>query len=476
MKKTILRVLTALCLLPAAWSLRAQDPDRNMARLTLDDSTYVHVLLGVHGENGDFEEKDIFMPESTLRGTMDAYSRKVLDKVHLYGHFGYGYELGRRSTWRGWIDPYETPFMLADSIPGDISLERYAMQAGVGLPLGGGWSAGLDLAYDVALLAKHKDLRNKNTGMNFRVAPGLHWQGGNFGAGFDLGYERGTEKVEYSQESSSVEHVLFAIYGLWVGQGYGFASAETKRLKENDRFFGDLQTDLRIGSAVLHNNFRLAWKREMQTETGYNNLQHGTVRTWEWRDDLSLAIGRFHQVEAGISWTTMQGFRPLQQQELDPDSKIRIWKTYGDPVFCYFREYDKEYVRYSFGPSWKVSVGADNFRLHHSYTEYPQRFEQRVSYVTPYVGMDLPLGSAWLLSAHVGYTYSYEEMHDTTKWQIPGPLQQQIRFWTGNSVSGRLAACWSHGRMTLGMDYGFAAATTFDGFRHTGSLTAGFAF
>mgnify|MGYP002861049299 CR=1 FL=1 len=346
------------------------------------------------------------------------------------------------------------------------------MEANRGAPLG----AVMFVAYDVALLAKHKDLRNKNTGMNFRVAPGLHWQGGNFGAGFDLGYERGTEKVEYSQESSSVEHVLFAIYGLWVGQGYGFASAETKRLKENDRFFGDLQTDLRIGSAVLHNNFRLAWKREMQTETGYNNLQHGTVRTWEWRDDLSLAIGRFHQVEAGISWTTMQGFRPLQQQELDPDSKIRIWKTYGDPVFCYFREYDKEYVRYSFGPSWKVSVGADNFRLHHSYTEYPQRFEQRVSYVTPYVGMDLPLGSAWLLSAHVGYTYSYEEMHDTTKWQIPGPLQQQIRFWTGNSVSGRLAACWSHGRMTLGMDYGFAAATTFDGFRHTGSLTAGFAF
>ena len=168
MKKVLIILGIALFQLLAGWPVRAQvpvpEPARNMARLVLEDSTYVHVLMGVHGENGDFEEKDIFMPESMLRGTMDAYSRQTLDKVHLFGHFGYSYELGKRSTWRGWIDPYETPFMLADSIPGDISIERYAMQAGMAMPLGNGWSAGLDLSYNVALLAKHKDLRNKNTG------------------------------------------------------------------------------------------------------------------------------------------------------------------------------------------------------------------------------------------------------------------------------------------------------------------------
>ena len=262
MKKVLIILGIALFQLLAGWPVRAQvpvpEPARNMARLVLDDSTYVHVLMGVHGENGDFEEKDIFMPESMLRGTMDAYSRQTLDKVHLFGHFGYSYELGKRSTWRGWIDPYETPFMLADSIPGDISIERYAMQAGMAMPFANGWSAGLDLSYNVALLAKHKDLRNKNTGMDFRVAPGIHWQGGHLGAGLDLGYERGTEKVEYSQESSSVEHVLFSIYGCWVGQGFGFGSAETKRLKEDDRLFGDFQTDFEWGPVALHNNFRVS--------------------------------------------------------------------------------------------------------------------------------------------------------------------------------------------------------------------------
>lgn len=474
MRRTVLTLLFAACLLAAAAPAGAQE--RNMARMTLDDSTYVHVLLGLHGETGDFQEKDIFMPEAMARGTMDAVSRRVLDKVHLYGHFGYSYELGRRSTWRGWINPYETPFMLADSIPGDISLERYAMQAGAALPLGGGWSAGLDLAYDVALLAKHKDLRNKNTGMNFRVAPGLQWQGGNIGVGLDLGYERGTEKVEYSQESSNVEHVLFAIYGLWVGQGYGFASAETKRLKENDRLFGDFQLDFRLGEAAVHNNFHAEWKRGVQTETGYNNLQHGVARSWNWRDDFLLEIGRAHQLEAGISWTTMQGLRPLQRQELDPDSKIRIWVNVGDPVFCYFRQYDKEYIRYTYGTSWKLSLGASNLHIYHAFTEYPQRFDQEVAAVTPMLGVELPLSPAWHLAMQAGYTYSYKEVHELSRWQLAEPLKQQLNYWMGNSLSGRFAASWTHGRLTLGLDYGVDAATAFDGFRHAASLTAGFSF
>lgn len=447
-----------------------------MARLTLDDTTYVSVLLGIHGENGDFQEKDIFMPESVARGSMDATSQRELGRVSLFGHFGYSYELGRRSTWRGWIDPYETPFMLADSIPGDISLERYSMQAGLGLPLGGGWSAGLDLAYDVALMAKHKDLRNKNTGMTFRAAPGLHWQGRRVGVGLDFGYERNTERVEYSQESSSVEHVLFSLYGLWVGQGYGFASAETRRLKENDRFFGDLQWDFLLGNVGIHNNFRAEWKRGVQTETGYNNLQHGDVRTWTWRDDLLLEIGRAHQIEAGVSWATMQGFRPLQRQELDPDSRIRVWVNVGDPVFCYFRRYDREYLRYTYGTSWKISFGAENLRINHAYTEYPQRFEQRVSAVVPNVAFALPVGPDWRFSLQAGYTCCYEAEFEISRWQLAGPLLQQCNFWTGDSIIGRFGAAWTRGRMTVGLDYGFEAATAFDGARHTASLNLGFVF
>ena len=463
-----------LCLAVPRPAVLAQET--NMARLALSDTTYTTILTGIHTESGDFQEKDIFMPESMVKGTFDAASRQIVGCTSFYGHFGYEYQYGWRSTWRGWINPYGTPFMLADSIPGNISLEKYSMQAGVARPLGGGWSAGIDIAYDVALMAKHRDLRNKNTAMVFRIAPGIHWQGSSFSAGFDAGYERGTEKVEYSQESSSVEHVLYSIYGLWVAQGHGFASAETKRLKEDDRFFGGIQLGLKAGRVELQNSFRVSWNREMQTETGYNNLQHGAVRHWVWRDDLRLNIGSRHSLEAGVSWSTMQGLRPLQRQELDPASKVRVWVNVGDPVFCYFRRYDKEYINYIYGDTWQISAGLENLRIMHAYTEYPQRFDQRVSSLVPYVGASLPLGSCWRLATAFSYNYCYEAEYDISQWQLAVPLEQQCRFWTGNSIGSRLHIDWTRGRMAVGFEYGCNVATAFDGARHDVSLSFALSF
>ena len=317
----LLRILplSLLLLLPAS---RAGAQERNMSLLTRTDTTYADVSMSVRGEAGRL--KDVYDPASSLEGLLEASSRRKLGRASLYGRFAYGYSYGRGSTWRGWIDPYETPFMLADSIPGALSLERYAMEAGLGLPLSGGWSAGLDLSYDVALMAKHRDLRNKNTGMVFRMAPGVSWQGGRFDFGLDAGFERSTERVEYMQVSESVEHVLFDLYGLWLYHGSGCASAEQRRMKEGVRFFGDLQLSYRTGAVSLENNLHLDWKQSGQTEVGYNYLRFGDVRELTWRDDLSLELGDHHRFEAQALFSTMQGFRPLQRQELDPDSRIRV--------------------------------------------------------------------------------------------------------------------------------------------------------
>ena len=468
------RITAALaCLVLALSAASAQEA--NMARLALSDSVYTRVVVGLHGADGDARAKDLFTPEARVQGSLDATSRQKVGESFLYGRFGYAYEYGWRSTWRGWMDPGGTPFMLADSIPGNLSLERYSLQAGLARPLGDGWSAGLDLAYDVALMAKHKDLRNKNTGMTFRVAPGVHWQGASLSAGLDAGYERSTEKVEYSQESSSVEHVLYSVYGLWVAQGYGYASAETKRLKENDRFFGDLQLGLKAGKVRIRNDFGLSRDSEQQSETGYNNLRHGVVHSLRWRDELRLDIGSRHTVEAGVEWTTMQGFKPLQRQELDPDSKVRVWVDVCDPVFCYYRRFDREWVGYSFGDSWKLSAGVENLRLMQAYTEHPQRFTQRVSVLAPHVGARVPIGAAWRVTADLTWSYCYEAACDVSAWQLAAPLSRQYDFWTSGRLCGRVHLSWTQGRMTLGLDYGCLATTAFPGFRHETSLTLGLA-
>ena len=449
-----------------------------MARLTLLDTTYVDVSMGVHGETGAL--KDVYMPESLVRGVLEAESRRKLEKVSLYGRFGYSYDYGRGSTWRGWIDPYETPFMVADSVPGALSLERYSLEAGAGLPLGGGWAAGLDVAYDVALMAKHKDLRSKNTAMNFRVAPGVSWQGDRVGLGLDAGYERNTERVEYIQISENVEHVLFDLYGVWLYHGSGYASAETRRFKESNRFYGDVQLDLRLGAATLHNNFGADFRQAVQTEVGYNNLQHGNVRSLTWRDDLSLTIGSRHLLTASAAFSTMQGFRPLQQQELDPDSRIRIWVTYGDPVFCYFRKYHREHLAYTYGNTWKLTFRVDNWSAEHAYTEYPQRFVQRISTVTPSLSLLLPVGRHLTVQPAVGYARDYDAYSDVTAWQLTGPLLAQWDYWEGDGLLASLQMRWTSAdeRMYVHARYDFESslASDGDGSRHVASLTLGFVF
>ena len=470
MKRIFIIVLTLLSFLAGA-------QERNAARLVLADSSYVDVALGVNGAAGRMH--DVYAPASLLQGTLDASSRQKLGRVSLYGRFGYGYEAAKGSTWRGWIDPYETPFMLADSIPGSLSLERYSMEAGAGLPLGGGWSAGLDLSYDVALMAKHKDLRNKNTAMNFRVSPGVYWQAGGFGLGLNLGYERSTERVEYTQIATNVEHILFDIYGLWVAHGSGYASAENRRFKENNRFFGGFQFDWSQGSVALHNDLRTSWLRSVQTEVGYNNQQFGSTRSWTWEDELALTLGPAHEVTASFIFSSMQGFRPLQRQELDPDSRIRIWVTYGDPVFCYWRQYHVERLRYRFGPGWKLVVGLENWGVEHSYTEYPQRFVQRISTLTPSLAVEIPAGRFTLIP-EVGYAYDYNAYTDNTSWQLTEPLLRQWDYWEGNGYHAAFDLRWSApgGRTYVRAHYDVEASTRLDddGLRHTAALTVGFVF
>ena len=461
-------------LLLAAFGAAAQEV--NAARLVLEDTTYVKVELGLAGEAGDM--KDIYEPEQRLKGGLEASSRQKLGKVGLYGRFGYGYDYGRGSTWRGWIDPYETPFMLADSIPGSLSMETYSMEAGGGIPLGGGWSAGLSMGYDVGLMAKHKDLRNKNTYMRFRVTPGIYWHGDRIGVGLDLGYERHTERVEYSQESTSEEHMLFDLYGLWVGQSMGFASAENRRMKENDRFLGDFQLDLSLDGVTVSNNLNLFWLRGVQTEVGYNNQQFGTTRSWTWMDDLEIRVGEAHAFEAHALFSTLQGFRPLQRQELDPDSRIRVWVTYGDPVFCYWRRMHFEHVQYTYGTSWKLQFGVASEGMAHTYTEYPHRFVQRANSLRSSVGAVIPLGRQFELAPWFAFDKHYGMENEISEHQFYEPLMRQWDYWDGDSWLGRLGLKWMSpsGRSYIQAQYGIIASDYFTDFRHSASLTVGFVF
>ena len=396
--------------------------------------------------------KNIYEAERMLTGALGIDSYMKLKRVFLHGKVGYRYEYGTDHTWRGLVDPYEMPFMVADSIPGNISNEIYSLEAGIGIPLKNGWSIGMDAAYNASILAKHKDLRNKNTYMEFDITPGVSYTGKLFRIGFNLGFSRNTEKIEYMQVDASTEKYLFDLYGMWLYNSTGFSSAEQKRYKLRNEYYGALQIGFTFGDVRIFNDFEARYTDASQTESGYNNLHHGDIGKLQYSDSFTLLIGQRHRINVSASGYRMNGFRFLQRQELDPDSKVRVWVTYGDPVFCYDRSIFDGMLSYTFrklgsipgtdGESspfdvnWEITGAVKGYSMRQNYYEYPAQFGQRYSFIEPTVSF----AKYWKKGSHlfdltpsVSYTVPMETCHmndvsaagarqGETPWQLEAPL------------------------------------------------------
>ena len=429
-------------------------------------------------EGGAF--RNIYDPELGVRGLVGAEGVMLRKGLMLQGRFDYSYDYGTRSRWRGWIDPYESPFMLCDSIPGNISQETYDMEASLAIPAGK-WRFGINAGYRAMIFAKHKDLRNKNTRMDLTVAPSVAWCGDKFRAGLALGYLRNTEQVEYMQVDGSSEKYLFRLYGLWLYSSSGFSSAENRRYKENSGVFSDLRLEYENGTLRLGNDFHVRYSYGSQTETGYNNLHYGDTQCLDYRDDFSLQAGA-HKVSAFWEMGQTLGLRSLQRQELDPDSNIRRWYSYGGLTECYSRSRMRAGGLYRYGKErWSVSAGLDWMSETQYYREYPILFTQRLSLLEPHLAGSARFGlgkkAGWLeLEASARYRLPLTAVADDitvlagmetegSEAQLLAPLFEEFHYRSASRIGAGLNVRWTLPlpRRGRSLDFGI-------GVQHTSAL------
>ncbi len=449
-------------------------------------------------EGGNF--RGIYDPALGAGGHLGAEGVALRKGLMLHGRFDYGYDYGTGSRWRGWIDPYETPFMLCDSIPGNVSKETYDMEASLAFPTGK-WCFGINACYRTTIFAKHKDLRNKNTRMDVSVAPSFAYCGDKFRAGLALGYFRNTEQVEYIQVDDSSEKYLFRIYGLWLFSSSGFSSAETRRFKENNGAFSDLHLEYGTGTLLVENDFHVRYSYGSQTETGYNNLHYGDTQFLSYRDDFSFRL-RGHRITAFWEMGQTLGLRSLQRQELDPDSKIRRWYSYGGLTECYYRSAMQAGGQYRYETEqWSVSAGVDWLGEKQYYREYPALFSQRLSLLEPHLGafvrFDLGKKAGGLdLEASLRYRQPLDGIADeiTTfapteapaeEAQLLHPLYEEFNYRYANSIGAGLNVRWTLpvGRrghrlsLGIGVQHTSALSAAMNGrFRTGGALSVGYHF
>lgn len=434
----------------------------NMAAHTLNTffltdtvSSLSHAALTADYSEGNL--RNIYTPASEVRAGASVSSYMRIRRTFLYGRFGYTYDYGQNSRWRGFADPYRSPFMLADSIPGNISRETYSMAAGAALQAGKHTSLGLLLSYGSSLLSKHKDLRNKNTVMDFSITPSVVFHTRTFRAGLDLTYSRYTEETDYTQIDESTEKYLFEIYGLWLYTSSGYSGADHSRILISSAVSGNLTLELLLGETRIMNVLSLDYDYGSQTETGYNNLRYGDTRTLTWSDRLILTWGVSHRLEASAVSGQMLGYRFLQRQELDPDSGVRIWVTYGDPINSYsslWRYADLHYTwrsaRSMMQVRWEVTAGTSWSDMSRTAKEYPVYFSQSISSAEPYLklaGHWYKGRSQWSISPSVRWKHVYSSTPDhvynvsdmeitigETPLQLEGPLMEEYSFLASSRI------------------------------------------
>lgn len=420
--------------------------------LPFADSAANRVWLKSAVESGEY--RNIYDPKTFNENRLGAQGATQKGRILLSGRFEYGYDFGKGSSWRGWTDPYATPFAVCDSIPGNISLESYDMGATAGFQAGK-WILGAGAAYRSSLMAKHKDLRNKNQRMDFSIAPRASYRGQRLSADILAGYSRNTEQVEYMQVDASSEKYLFQTYGLWFYTGSGFNSAEQKRLLSSHGGFAELSLAWAGDIFSLGNDFSCIYTLSRQSETGYNNLRHGDSERLLYSDILSISAGA-HSMNLSFALEQMSGSRYLQRQELDPASGIRRWFSYGKPSQVYWRDVLKLGAFYAFRrPTWSVKAGADYTDASHSYKEFPGLFTQSLSWIEPRLSASaiVPLNGNYSLRLSPSLSYkhrlggsemklsSFGHVHlDAAERQLQIPLKSEYAYWSADALGAAMKA------------------------------------
>lgn len=145
-------------------------------------------------------------------------SIRHFDRISFAGGFSYDYFQGRDMCGSMFIHPGFYPVDIFEFTPGRKTLETYAFTGGLSADLSSHWRGGLSVEFAAANYAKRKDLRHKNTRLDFGIAPGVQWHAGDWAVGAAYLFGKNSERVEADEIGSTpLSYEAFFDKGLFYG-------------------------------------------------------------------------------------------------------------------------------------------------------------------------------------------------------------------------------------------------------------------
>ena len=264
-------------------------------------------------------------------------SIRHFERVSFFGGFSYDYFEGRNMCGSMLSRPGYYPVDILEFTPGRKVRETYAFTGGLAVRLHRRWTAGLRMDFEAQNYAKRRDLRHKNTMLDFRVAPGILYEAGRLRAGAAYLFGKNSDRAEAEQIGlKGTSYYAFFDKGLYYGT-QELWDGNNIHLKESgiDGFplkelMHGVAAQLQYGAAYAEATYG-----RTHGDTGEKDL------TWHEFEGERAAVrgvvtlpdgGRLHIVRAGFEWYRQDNREMLVGKEnVDGVTTNRIYGS--TPVF-----------------------------------------------------------------------------------------------------------------------------------------------
>lgn len=268
-------------------------------------------------ENGGMTDRSA-SDDSWNAGARTA-SIRHLEKISFAGSFFYDYFDGRNMCGSIFTVPGLYPVDIVEFTPGRKVRETYAFTGALSAVLGERWTGGLQVDFMARNYAKRKDLRHKNTRLDFEFAPSVMYRAGRFAvaAAYIVGVDR--EQIEAEEIGSSAEsYMAFFDRGLRYGSLQLWESNDLHLSTAGVSGFPVKQTTqgaaLGAQYGVLHAQLSYRFR---QGETGERIALH-EFETHELSGAVALALGQAesrHEVRLGAEWQQLDNRETIVSYE-----------------------------------------------------------------------------------------------------------------------------------------------------------------
>ncbi len=441
----------------------------NLAGLHFIDfknSSYLEAYMAMN--NGSFVK--YYESDNSINFGLRTESYARIRNITYYGKIDYNKFIGQNMTWSGLIYPERYLLTVAEDIPAEKLKESYLISSGVSAPIIKNLLFGLKFNYEVANLAKRKDLRHKTDLLDIEITGGLIYKTNliNFGANYY--YRKFHENVVFSKiAKDDINYNGYLFKGLWFGIN-DFWSQDVLKLS---RPFTDVINGCSVQLEFTFNDIRFFNEFTYKSQNGLTGAgadkeySQSKATTYEYKGifQYEKEIAR-HYFRLNANYSDAANYDNITNQEniggiyfilhYGLNKAFSRWNLLFNP------EYELAIGKYKYNPSWNFTIGYNYFiQSSVSSLVYPYYFSQNISLNQAYMkttrnfvwkkGMiDISLnglyskGDGDILQQNISVSGEEQASEDIMPYHNENLLNREYEFLTAGKFQAEAGLRYSH--------------------------------